>query len=116
MDTATVAAQLLKALGHPARQQILQELEKEEACVCHLEAVLGYRQSYISQHLMKLREAGLVNDRRDGLNVYYSIANTAVTDLLRCTETLAATISGGEIQRTAGSTTKCTCPKCADKP
>ena len=52
-------AQIFKALAYRARLHILEALEQEEACVCHLEALLGLRQAYISQHLALLRQAGL---------------------------------------------------------
>jgi DNA-binding transcriptional ArsR family regulator len=69
---------LLKALGHPVRLRILQELRQQEACVCHLEAVLRQRQAYISQQLMRLREAGLVEDRREGMTGSSSGSDRAV--------------------------------------
>ena len=71
-------AEILKALAHPIRLQILDILRDGEQCVCHLEAVLGLRQAYISQQLMLLRRAGLVADRKDGLRVYYRITDRAV--------------------------------------
>ena len=52
-------AQWLKVLTHPARLAILNILRDGEHCVCHMEAHLGYRQAYISQQLMVLREAGI---------------------------------------------------------
>ncbi len=83
MNEYRLTANLLKALAHPIRLQILEVLQKEgEACVCHLEIRLGQRQSYISQQLMKLREAGLVEDRRDGLNVFYAIIHPELGPLL----------------------------------
>lgn len=62
---------LLRAIAHPARLEILNLLREGETCVCQMEARLGYRQAYISQHLMALREAGLVADRRQGWKVFY---------------------------------------------
>ena len=62
---------LLRVIAHPARLQILNLLRGGETCVCQMEARLGYRQAYISQHLMALREAGLVADRRQGWKVFY---------------------------------------------
>ena len=53
-------AQLLKVLTQSARLAILNILRDSEHCVCHMEAYLGYRQAYISQQLMVLREAGLI--------------------------------------------------------
>jgi DNA-binding transcriptional ArsR family regulator len=75
-------AELLKALGHPVRLQILDILRDGEQCVCHIEAVLGLRQAYISQQLMALRKAELVADRKDGLRVYYHITDRAVFRVL----------------------------------
>ena len=57
-------------------------LRDGEQCVCHLEAVLGCRQAYISQHLMVLREAGLVEDRRDGARIFYRVIKPEVFDLV----------------------------------
>lgn len=71
-------AKLFKALNHPVRLAILDVLRDGEACVCHLEAALGYRQAYISQQLMALRDTGLVQDRRDGWNVFYHVAKPDV--------------------------------------
>jgi DNA-binding transcriptional ArsR family regulator len=57
-------ADLFRALMHPARLAILDLLRAGEACVCHLEAHLGYRQAYLSQQLAILRTAGLIRDSR----------------------------------------------------
>jgi len=104
-------ARLFRALGHPARIAILGILGEGEQCVCHLEAMLGFRQSAISQHLMVLRSAGLVEDRRDGWNIYY-----------RRTPSSHAMLSGALklLTRTRPSDVPhvhalgaCPCPKCS---
>lgn len=59
----TQPARWLKAMAHPTRLEILDILRRGEECVCHTEAALGRRQSYISQQLMALRDAGLVGSR-----------------------------------------------------
>lgn len=64
-------SQLLKALAHPTRIAILEILRAGEQCVCHIEAILGLRQAYISQQLMVLRRAGIITNRREGWNQYY---------------------------------------------
>jgi DNA-binding transcriptional ArsR family regulator len=61
-DSYDSQVKLFKALMHPARLAILNVLRTGEACVCHMEAALGYRQAYLSQQLMVLRDAGLVDD------------------------------------------------------
>jgi len=81
-------ATLVKALAHPTRLHILDILSQGEACVCHLMAVLRQRQPYVSQQLMILREAGLVMDHRDGVMVYYRLADPAVAEAVRATRAL----------------------------
>jgi len=118
MDGYEKLAEIAKALGHPVRLQILQALRVEEACVCHLEAVLGQRQAYISQHLMRLREAGLVVDRREGMNVFYTLADESIGALLDTLQETAGALVGKLLSfsplpgRGAAS---CTCPKCLAK-
>lgn len=109
MTTFTPTANIFKALMHPARLTILETLRDGEQCVCHLEAVLGCRQAYISQHLMVLREAGLVEDRRDGARIYYRVVKPEVFDLVEA----ANNLSGGEALRMHATKIEgCPCPKC----
>jgi DNA-binding transcriptional ArsR family regulator len=75
-------AQFFHILSHPARLQILDILRKGDECVCHIQSVLGKRQAYVSQQLMVLRDAGLVTDRKDGLNVFYRLSEPAVANVL----------------------------------
>ncbi len=69
---------ILAVLGNPFRVRLVLALWAQEACVCHLEVLLKKRQAYISQHLMALREANLLETRRDGKFVYYRLANPAI--------------------------------------
>ncbi len=103
-------ARIMKALAHPVRLHILQVLEWwEEACVCHLEALLGLRQAYISQQLAVLREAGLVSDRQEGLYVFYRLADERVPALLALTREETTE----EARRPpTGPLPNCSCPKC----
>lgn len=107
-------AGLMKALAHPVRLQILEALREEEACVCHLEAHLGQRQAYISQQLARLREEGLVVDRRDGMNVYYSLADDALGEVLDAArEALLAVAEESDLTfRPLTRSASCPCPKC----
>lgn len=109
MEPEDPQVRLFKALMHPARQAILDLLRDGEACVCHLEAALGYRQAYISQHLMVLREAGLVQDRRDGWNVYYHVAEPRVFAVMDAAREFAVR---AEPVRSALPLAGCPCPKC----
>jgi DNA-binding transcriptional ArsR family regulator len=104
-------AHFFKLLMHPARLEILDELRKDEACVCHLEAKLGYRQAYISQHLMMLREAGVIQDRRDGWNIFYHVTKPEIFQLM---DAVSQMMGEGEKARRAARTpqARCPCPKC----
>jgi len=113
------AAEHFRALGHPTRLDIMQVLVAEgEVCVCHLEARLGLRQAYLSQHLARLRQAGLVVDRREGLNVYYRPASPAIRKLLEAGTRLETSLgAAGDVRRPAVASAgagqePCPCPRC----
>ncbi len=80
----------LEAITSSQRIAILLAIGQGEACVCHLESALGWRQAYISQHLMALRKADILEDRREGRYVYYRLKNTSYLDLI----TAAAEVCG----------------------
>ena len=116
MDTAfDTLANLGQAMAHPTRLRILDALARQEACVCHLTALLGQRQAHVSQHLRVLKDAGLASDRREGQMVYYSLADgrtAAIISLLKdLTRTVDHSLTFPELPTTplAG----CTCPRCA---
>jgi DNA-binding transcriptional ArsR family regulator len=100
-------AGLFKGLAHPTRLQILDLLREGEMCVCHIEATINKRQAYISQQLMTLRETGLVDSRRDGLQVYYRLTNPQITDLLNL---MLGTTRKTGVQCVEG----CPCPTCSE--
>lgn len=105
-------SRLFTLIGQPARIQILLVIGAQEACVCHLEAVLGLRQASISQHLMVLRKAGLVTSRRVGRNIFYGVTNAEVIAVLRQAAQLAG-ISPDTFQTlTARPVPGCPCPDC----
>ena len=106
-------ADLFRAMGHPARIAILSILREGEQCVCHLEAMLGLRQSAISQHLMVLRSAGLVEDRRDGWNIYYRRTHSSRALLSGALKLITSSRASDVPHAHAGSA--CPCPKCSAK-
>lgn len=84
MKTATdpvMMARRFQALADPTRLEIIQLLGHGEFCVCDLQSALGAAQSRLSFHLRKLKEAGLVADRKDGRWVHYSLTSDALDDL-----------------------------------
>lgn len=76
------AAQFLSMLANPHRLRILCELHKGERSVSSLEDVIGLSQSALSQHLAKLRVAGLVATRREAQSIFYSVADERAARLL----------------------------------
>ena len=70
MDLAS-ASSVLRLLADPTRVRLLALLEHEELTVAELAAVLHLAQPRVSTHLAKLKEAGLVRDRRAGVSAYY---------------------------------------------
>jgi ArsR family transcriptional regulator len=105
---------LLQVIAPPPRIAILLAIGRQEACVCHLEAVLGWRQAYISQHLMALRGAEVLTDRRDGRYVYYKLRDASLLDLVLTAARLgglpAESVRALPAPRTDPA---CECPHCA---
>lgn len=66
-------ASLLKLLGDKTRLAAVGLLENEECCVCELVQIFQMSQPAVSQHLRKLRDAGLVQERRNGQWIFYSL-------------------------------------------
>ncbi len=77
-------AAIFKALGHPARLRIVEELFAGERCVCELVDVSEGGWSTVSRHLSVLKSAGVVEDEKRGLQVYYRLALPCVGTFLDC--------------------------------
>lgn len=82
-DAATAACALLKSLANPDRLLLLCELAQRECNVGQLEQALGIAQPTLSQQLAVLRDAQLVDTRRDGKHIYYRIASDEALAVLR---------------------------------
>ena len=76
-----------KIMGDPTRCRIICALKENEMCVCDLCNVLSMSKSSISHQLSKMREYGVVKCRRDGKEVYYSLDDSHVLDILSTTLT-----------------------------
>lgn len=77
-------ALVLKAMGHPSRIRILEVLSKGETCVCDIAPVVESDLSTVSRHLAVLRNAGIIEDDKRGLNVFYKLTTPCVLDFFRC--------------------------------
>ena len=82
LEQAKKASDLLKALSHETRLVILCILSEGEKSVSELEEILSMPQAAVSQQLARLRMDGLVETRREGRMVYYSIANDDVVAIV----------------------------------
>ena len=81
-------AEFFKALGHPARLVILEQLRIGDKSVNELQAVLGIDQSSVSQQLAVLRNKNIVESRKEGTTVYYTVRDPMVFQLLDIARTI----------------------------
>lgn len=91
MDVKTKAryearAKIVKALAHPTRLFIVDEIARGERCVCELTEMIGADMSTVSKHLSVLKQAGLVADEKRGLMVYYRLKTPCLAGLFDCVE------------------------------
>ena len=79
-------ARVLKAMGHPSRLAMLEALASGEKCVGELQAVVGSDLSTVSRHLAVLKNAGILEDRKQGANVLYSLRVPCLLDFFTCVD------------------------------
>jgi ArsR family transcriptional regulator len=77
-------AEIAKSMAHPLRMAILDFLNKGDQCVCDIAAYVGSERSNISKHLAIMTNAGLLEYRKEGLKVIYSLKCKCVTDFFTC--------------------------------
>jgi DNA-binding transcriptional ArsR family regulator len=77
-------ARILKALAHPSRLFMVEELSRGERCVCELTEMVGADMSTVSKHLSVLRSAGIVAMEKRGMQVYYSLKTPCVLRFFEC--------------------------------
>ena len=90
METIESLAEVFKAFSDPTRLKLLKLLgeKKGEYCVNALTRMLDVTQSAVSQHLRILRHVGLVNSRRNGLHIHYSLNNEMLKDVKKSMSTI----------------------------
>ena len=77
-------AQVFKALAHPGRLLMLDELSRGERCVCELAELVGSEMPTVSRHLSVLRNAGIVDDDKRGAQVFYRLVTPCVMNFFQC--------------------------------
>jgi len=93
MDAKTQArlearAQIIKAMAHPTRLFIVEQLAEGERCVCELTEMIGSDMSTVSKHLSLLKSAGIVQDDRRGSQVFYELRVKCVLNFFQCVESV----------------------------
>ncbi|MEW6263302.1 MAG: metalloregulator ArsR/SmtB family transcription factor [Thermodesulfobacteriota bacterium] len=81
-------ARIMKAMAHPSRLFILDELSRGEKCVRELTAMIGADVSTVSKHLSLLRNAGIVEADKRGTQIYYRLTAPCVLNFFNCVETV----------------------------
>lgn len=81
-------AKIIKAMAHPVRLFIVDELFRSEHCVRELTGKIGYDMSTVSKHLSVLKNAGIVRDEKRGAEVFYKLRMPCVMNFFGCVESV----------------------------
>ena len=84
-------AEIMKALAHPTRLFIVEELSRRRLCVAELSELIGADISTVSRHLSQLRKAGLLDYEREGNCIYYHLLCSCALDFFTCAESVIET-------------------------
>ncbi|MEE9910967.1 MAG: metalloregulator ArsR/SmtB family transcription factor [Deltaproteobacteria bacterium] len=79
-------AKIIKAMAHPSRLLIIEELNEKEHCVGELTEMIGADASTVSKHLSILKNAGLVSDDKRGNLIFYSLRVPCIMQFMSCVE------------------------------
>ncbi len=79
-------ARIIKALGHASRLMMIDELSRGERCVCELRDLVEADLSTVSKHLSVLKNAGIVEDEKRGVQVFYRLKVPCVLNFFSCVE------------------------------
>ena len=83
--------EILKALAHPERLRITDILSKKSPlCVCEIQKLMDINISTLSRHLERLKKAGIVEDSREGRNIYYRLKFCCLKSFFTCIDSVAA--------------------------
>lgn len=79
-------AKIIKAMAHPSRLLIMEELNQKERCVGELTEMIGADASTVSKHLSVLKNAGLVSDEKRGNSIFYNLRVPCIMQFMGCVE------------------------------
>jgi DNA-binding transcriptional ArsR family regulator len=81
-------AAVIKAMAHPTRLFVVDELSHGERCVCELTEMIGADMSTVSRHLAVLKGAGIVEDEKRGAQVFYKLRMPCILNFFECVESV----------------------------
>ena len=87
-DRYRAQARILKALAHPTRLFIVEELSRGERCVRELTAMIGVEMPTVSRHLSLLRNVGILDTEKRGSQVFYGLRGACVLNFFTCIQAL----------------------------
>jgi ArsR family transcriptional regulator len=87
----SLRAEIFKALSHPIRLKIVECVSKEEKSVGEIVKYVNAEVSNVSRHLALLKKAGILSDRKEGLNIYYRLETLCVMDFFSCVNKVVKT-------------------------
>lgn len=90
MDMLELSSDILRAIAQPTRLRIVELLRDGEHCVCEIFPAIGHEQSNTSRHLQTMLKSGILNQRKEGLKIYYSLRHPEVLEMVRLAEQIAA--------------------------
>ncbi len=83
-----VRARIIKAMAHPTRLFIVDQLSHQERCVCELAQMVGADISTVSKHLSVLKSVGIVDDEKKGNQVFYTLQVPCILQFFKCVESV----------------------------
>lgn len=86
MEPLELCADILKAMAQPTRLRIIELLRDGEHCVCEIFPAIGHEQSNTSRHLQMMLKSGILNQRKEGLKIYYSLRHPEVVQMVQLAE------------------------------
>ena len=81
-------SKIIKAMAHPTRLFIVDELSRKEKCVCELRDLIGSDISTVSKHLSILKNVGIIEDERRGSQIYYTLKMPCILNFFNCVRTV----------------------------
>jgi ArsR family transcriptional regulator len=83
-DEAEMKSGVIKAMAHPVRLMIIDELSRGDKCVCELLPIFKLDQSTLSRHLSQLKKAGIISEKKEGAKAIHHLATPCILQVFSC--------------------------------